>query len=134
MASPRCPRDAPKVIQDGFKVVHAQMLWEFWAHPSCYKVLHWPAVHDAKCQCGSVRLYVHKTEALAGLWRALFSKRPENMKKDAKAHQEHQRFSHSAFYTRSEATAREGMRKLHAHLQEGSQKLEMVRALTVRLY
>ena len=78
MAGPGCPKDGAKEVQDGVKVIHAQLLWEIRANPSCYKVFHWPILHDAKYEWGSGTLYVHKTEALAGLWPALFSKMAKN--------------------------------------------------------
>ena len=63
------------------RLVHGQLLWEIWATPSCYKVLHWPMVHDAKCECGSVRLYVHKTEALRASGPHFFLNKAKHRKK-----------------------------------------------------
>ena len=91
MAGPGCPKDGFKGVQDGVNVIHAQLLWEIWATPSCYKVLHWPMLHDAKCEWGSGRLYVHKTEALRASGPRFFSKKAKNSKKATTTHQEHQK-------------------------------------------
>lgn len=86
MAGPGCPKDGFKVVQDGVKVVHTHLLWEILATPSCYKVLHWPIIHDAKCGWGSVRLYFHKTEALRASGPRLFTKMTKNRKQRLPQH------------------------------------------------
>ena len=110
MAGPGCPKDGSKAVQDGVKVVHEQLLWEIWATPSCYKVLHWPMVHDAKCECGSVRLYVHKTEALRASGPHFFLNKAKNRKKATTTHQEHQKkIPEHHLRTRSTATGRQSL-------------------------
>ena len=99
MAGPGCPKDCFKGVQDGVKVIHAQLLWEIWAPPHVIKCCTGQCFMMQNASGGVVHCMFIKQRPCGPLARPFFQKGPNTEKKATTTHQELQKGRQSTIYT-----------------------------------